>query len=122
MKVDIVLLSVEKNGTAGYALVDVNKRTDGLNGSDVIVDEYEQMSKFVDLSFMGLGYGNFRKVYGSTIDIFNLPVVNEVEIKKLFDQNIIQIEIEFESMAVDYVTNCWSPEGHYVRDYVKIIK
>ena len=48
-----------------YDVVVEDHRIENPTTNDTILDEYNQVGKFVDLSHLGLGYGNFRKVIGS---------------------------------------------------------
>jgi hypothetical protein len=62
---------------------------------ELILDEYNQIAKFVDLSFIGLGYGNFKKVLFSQNPEHNLHSItfNEEVSKEL---GIVDIKKEEE--------------------------
>lgn len=75
----------------GYWIIVEDKRIENPTTNDLILDEYNQIAKFVDLSFIGLGYGNFKKVLFSQNPEHNLHSItfNEEVSKEL---GIVDVE------------------------------
>lgn len=52
-------------------------RSHALREGEITVDEYNHVGKFIDLSYLGLGYGNFRRLLAGNIIHENLPILTD---------------------------------------------
>ena len=80
-----------------YWIVVEDKRIENPKTTDIILDEYNEVGNFVDLSHLSLGYGNMKKLIASQNPDHKLPNITfseevakelgEVDVEKLAETN-----------------------------------